>query len=119
MELHSMSTRELSKLEIIQKVIIREIKQASAAQLLDLSIRQIQRLTKNYRLHGVLGLFSKKRNKPSNHHLSSVIRDEVISIIGSKYIDFGPTLAKENLLVVNGYINNKNTISFIFHYSFL
>ncbi len=46
-------------------------------------------------------MISKKRNKPSNNQLSGKLKDEIISIIGSKYIDFGPTLAQEKLLEIH------------------
>ena len=101
MGLYTMSNRELSRLEIIQKVIKKELKQDIAADLLNLSIRQIQRLRDSCKVEGTLGLISKKRSKPSNNQLSGKLKDEIISIIGSKYIDFGPTLAQEKLLEIH------------------
>ncbi len=92
-----MSHQELSRLEVIQKVIKRELKQYIAAELLNISVRQLERLVFNYRINGALGIISKKRNKSSNHQMLGKIKDEVIAIIGSKYIDFGPTLAHEKL----------------------
>lgn len=56
-----------------------------------------QRLKKRYLQDGALGLISKKRNKPSNHQISGKIKDEILSIVGSKYVDFGPTFAQEKL----------------------
>ena len=101
MELYTMSHKELSRLEVIQKVIRKELKQGIAAELLNLSIRQVQRLRDHYKAQGTLGLISKKRNKPSNNRLSGKLKDEIVSIIGSKYIDFGPTLAQEKLLEIH------------------
>jgi transposase len=96
-----MSNKELSRLEVVQKLIKREIKQDEASDILHLSIRQVQRLLHNYRKHGTLGLISKKRNKPSNHQLQAQLKEEVIAIIGSKYRDFGPTLAHEKLAEIH------------------
>jgi hypothetical protein len=97
MELITMSNKELSRLEIIQKVILRKFKQDLASELLNISTRQIRRLAKNYKQYGIQGLISRKRNKPSNNQLSGKIKDEIISLIGSKYKDFGPTLAWEKI----------------------
>lgn len=97
MELITMSNEELSRLEIIQKVILREFKQDLASELLNISTRQIRRLAENYKQYGIQGLISRKRDKPSNNQLSGKIKDEIISLIGSKYKDFGPTLAWEKI----------------------
>ncbi len=61
--------QELSRLEVIQKVIKRELKQYIAAELLNISVRQVERLVFNYRINGALGIISKKRNKSSNHQI--------------------------------------------------
>jgi hypothetical protein len=92
-----MSHQELSRLEIVQKIINKQLKQRVASDLLGITPRQIQRLVHNYRLNGTLGLISKKRNKPSNNKISGKKKDEIIAIVGSKYLDFGPTLAHEKL----------------------
>ena len=60
MELYTMSHKELSRLEVIQKVIRKKLKQDIAAELLKLSIRQVQRLRDHYKAQGTQGLISKK-----------------------------------------------------------
>jgi len=101
MEFYTMSHQELSRLEIIQKTINKQLKQKTASNLLGISTRQIQRLVYNYQLNGTLGLISKKRNKPSNNQISGKKKDEIIAIVGSKYLDFGPTLAHEKLVEIH------------------
>lgn len=60
-ELYTMSYQELSRLEVIQKLMQREMRQETAAELLGVSIRQVQRLLCLYRTQGPSGLVSKKR----------------------------------------------------------
>ena len=92
-----MSTKELTRLEIIQKVDSRSLKQATAAELLNVSPRQIRRLLKAYRKDGVDGLISKRRGHSSNNRLSQSLQNEAMQLIKKYYIDFGPTLAHEKL----------------------
>ena len=45
----SMSQRELSRLEVIQRVCRKALRQRQAAELLQLSLRQVKRLCQAYR----------------------------------------------------------------------
>ncbi len=93
----TMSTKELSRLEIIQQLQKRELKQEKAAEILQLSIRQVKRLLASYRSSGTPALISKKRGKPSNNKLPLSLKQSIKSIILTKYPGFGPTLAWEKL----------------------
>ena len=97
-ELYTMSKQEMSRLEVIQKLLTRQWKQERASQTLNISIRQVQRLLSIYRAQGVSGLVSKKRGKPSNHRLPETVKEYAIKLIKEHYADFGPTLATEKLL---------------------
>lgn len=97
-ELYTMSNKEVRRLEVIQRLLDRELTQRKASAILEISVRQIQRLIKAYNHYGVLGLTSKKRGKPSNHRLPGTIKEYAVSLIRSYYADFGPTLAAEKLL---------------------
>ena len=97
MALLTMSNQELSRLEVIQRLQQRSLKQSEAARSLKLSIRQIQRLIRDFKQFGASGLLSKRRGKPSNNQLPANIKQYVIDIICEKYADFGPTLATEKL----------------------
>ncbi len=93
-----MSSKELTRLELIQKLIERRLNQSEVASILDISIRQVQRLVKNYITKGATGLVSKKRGKASNNLTSYELKNKVIAVIKEYYHDFGPTLAAEKLL---------------------
>jgi len=96
-ELLSMSGKEISRLEIIQRVENRQISQKEGAKQLGLTARQLRRLEKSYRQKGALGLTSKRRGRVSNNHLSIGVKEEAIELIKKHYSDFGPRLACEKL----------------------
>lgn len=93
-----MSTRELTRAEIMQRLVDKRLNQAQAALMTGLCVRQIKRLLRAYRIDGAQGLISKKRGKPSNHQLPLKTKRRALKLIRSRYSDFGPTLACEKLL---------------------
>jgi transposase-like protein len=88
---------ELRRLDVIRKVLEREIKQVEAAEILLLSARQIRRIVKRIRAEGDKGIVHKARGRPSNRRILGKIRDKVIELYRKQYADFGPTLASEKL----------------------
>jgi len=92
-----MSQRELTRLEVIQRVKQKTLKQRQAAELLSLSVRQVKRLCKAYQGSGAAGLISKRRGQPSNNRLPEKTINKAQQLLRSRYHDFGPTLATEKL----------------------
>lgn len=105
-----MSDKEISRLEIIQKVCNKALTQKHAAKILGICKRQIIRLCKNFRKYGRIGLISKKRGVKSNNYISEEIKEELISIIKEKYYDFGPVLAHEKLIELHKFQISITTI---------
>ena len=97
-----MSATEMSRLEVMQRLAEKRLSQGEAAEMLDLSVRQIKRLLKRYRQDGARGLVSQQRGKPSNHQLSGAVKQKVLDFLKGKYHGFGPTLACEKLVEVEG-----------------
>jgi transposase len=64
-----MSKRELTRLEVIQRVKRKTLKQRQAAELLSICVRQVKRLCKAYQADGAGGLISKRRGQPSHNRL--------------------------------------------------
>ena len=110
MGLLTMSTSELNRLEVIQRVIERRLTQAAAAISLGLSHRQLKRLVRRYRRDGAAGLVSGKRGKASNHRLPQAFTDEIVAIVRERYADFGPTLACEKLRERHGIVIGRETL---------
>lgn len=96
----SMSINELNKVEIIGKVAQKSLTQHQAADILNITSRQIRRLLKKYQENGASAI-SQKRERPSNHQLPSCIKELALALIKAHYHDFGPTLAHEKLTEVH------------------
>src|SRR5215207_9476893 len=92
-----MSQRELTRLEVIQRVKQKTLKQRQAAELLSVSVRQVKRLCKAYQASGAAGLISKRRGQPSNNRLPEKTIKRARQLLRARYHDFGPTLAAEKL----------------------
>jgi transposase len=94
-----MSQRELTRLEVIQRVKRKTLKQRQAAELLSLSLRHVKRLCKAYQRAGAGGLISKRRGQPANNRLPEKTINKARQLLRSRYHDFGPTLATEKLAI--------------------
>jgi transposase len=97
-----MSTKELSRLEMMQKLDEGRLTQKEAAGVLGVSIRQVKRLLNAYQQEGAKGLVSKRRGKPSNNRLGEATKQKVLDLLKSKYVGFRPTLAHEKLVELEG-----------------
>ena len=96
-ELLTMSNREITRLEAMQRIKGKRLTQKEAARILSLSVRQIKRLYRAYKAQGARGLVSQRRGKPSNNRLEAETQQKAIDLIYEHYRDFGPTLAHEKL----------------------
>src|SRR5512145_457702 len=96
-KLLEMSAKELSRLEVMQRLSRKQMSQKEAGQILDLSTRQIKRLLKAYREKGAAGLVSKQRGRKANNRLAEEVKKRALNLLKTKYQGFGPTLAHEKL----------------------
>ncbi|HET8669924.1 MAG TPA: ISNCY family transposase [Candidatus Saccharimonadales bacterium] len=93
-----MSAKELSRLEVMQRLSKKQMRQKEAGRILDLSTRQIKRLLRAYRAKGAAGLVSKQRGRRGNNRLPEEIKKRALNLLKTKYKGFGPTLAHEKLV---------------------
>ena len=70
-KLLTMSKREITRLEVMQRLKDKRLTQKEAAQMLGISTRQIKRLYRAYKAQGAQGLVSKRWGKPSNNQLDA------------------------------------------------
>jgi transposase len=96
-----MSNREITRLEVMQRLKEKRLTQKEAARLLGVSTRQVKRLWRAYRKKGAKGLVSGRRGKPSNNRLEAGVVQQALDLIKGKYEDFGPTLAHEKLTEIH------------------
>jgi hypothetical protein len=93
----TMKNTELQQLHIIRKVLDKRMTQQEAAELLDMSSRQIRRKQKRVREEGSEGIIHRKRGKPSSNRKPEKDKQKVIKLYREKYWDFGPTFASEKI----------------------
>ncbi|MDB6009960.1 MAG: integrase [Gammaproteobacteria bacterium] len=77
----TMTMRELDRLKCIQAVVAGELRPGVAAERLQKSAQQIQRLANDYRREGPVGLLSRRRNRPSNHRINGALESQVLQIL--------------------------------------
>lgn len=92
-----MKIKELKRVEVVSKMTEKNITNAQAAELLGISIRQLQRLKKRLESHGAEGLRHGNRDKPSGNRKDEEFRSSVLQEYVNTYTGFGPTLASEKL----------------------
>lgn len=97
-DIHNLSSKELDRAAMLQRVLNKTISQQDVAKSLGLTDRQVRRLMVKYRAEGTAGLVNKARGKVGNHHVPQAIKDQAIELVKTKYPDFGPTFAAEKLL---------------------
>ncbi|EMM8812661.1 aldo/keto reductase [Klebsiella pneumoniae] len=87
----TMTDKELYRLGIIQRVFDRALLQRDAADILKLSVRQVQRLVRLYRTDGATAFASSRRGRPANNRIDEETRCKALDLIRCHYSDFGPT----------------------------
>ena len=97
-----MTPKELEKYEIIKKLSDKLITVSDASKLLGRSSRQVKRLRAKMRANGIQGIIHGLRGKKGNRKTDPEIWNKAKGLILEKYPDFGPTLAHEKLVEVEG-----------------
>lgn len=98
----AMSAKERERTHVIRQVADKRMRQARAAEVLGIGIRQVKRLVSAYRRRGDRGLVSGRRGKPSNNRLSAATVAAMETALRDRYQGFGATLAAEKLLEHEG-----------------
>jgi hypothetical protein len=106
----AMSTTELTQVEVFERLQRREITQKSAAAVLRLSVRQVKRKLRAYKLEGAPSLVHGSRGKVSNRKVAQGKLDSALDTIREHYLDFAPTLAHEKLVEEHGCTLSLTTI---------
>jgi transposase len=106
----TMSSKETPRIAVLDRLMNKEIKQKHAAQLLNLSVRQVRRILKQYKRDGAKGLVHKSRGSTSNHKITETEIIRSLELIKSYYHDFGPTLAHEKLVELHHVTFSRETL---------
>lgn len=92
-----MSTKELDRFQIIQKLIGRHINGTEAARLLHVTPRHVRRLKSNVKQCGAKGLIHGNRGRVSHNGMDDDEKQKIIRLLHTRYADFKPTFACEKL----------------------
>lgn len=80
-----MTTDEMKKVLVIEKVIARQMTVKGAAEFLDLSTRQVLRLKKTYLEKGAQGIAHKNRGRKPAHTIPDSVKERVAELYHTKY----------------------------------
>lgn len=75
-----MSERE-HRIEVLSKVLERRMTVVSAANVLDMTTRQVQRLLQAFRAEGAAALRHKARGRPSNHRYVAGVGELAVQLV--------------------------------------
>jgi hypothetical protein len=106
----TMSHKELTKYDIIKRLLRKDINGTTAAELIGLSIRQTKRLKAAVKKYGPEALIHGNRGRQSNRRLPDKERQKIIKLLGKYYYDFWPTHASEKLKELHDISHDPKTI---------
>lgn len=106
-----MTQADRDRLVALKKANKNVITQREAAEELELSVRQVQRLLEGLRQRGDKAVVHGLRGKTSNRRIAAKIEREAVKILSAPvYEGFGPTLAAEYLSQKHGIDASKETV---------
>src|SRR3989454_9305436 len=97
-----LSSKELSRVELMGRVKAGNLWLGEASELLELSYRQAKRIWARYRVGGGKALQHGNCGRRSNRAYPRKLRAAVLEQGKARYEDFGPTLAAEHLASDDG-----------------
>jgi len=105
-----MSGAERDRAYVVRQTLECRLGQREASERVGISVRQFKRLVHRLKTEGDAGLVSRQRGRPSNNRLAADLRTRITALLRDKYPDFGPTLAAEKLLELEGITVSVETI---------
>ena len=105
-----MNIRDTRRIAVLDRLKDKSMKQGAAAKILGVSVRQVRRLLRRYKVGGVLAIIHKLRGLPGNHQADEVVLDAALELIRSKYPDFSVTLAHEKLVKYHAFPYSRETL---------
>lgn len=106
----TMSRREAKRLHIIHQALDQKITQGEAAELIEVSDRQIRRLIRRVREEGDEGICHRSRGKASNRCIPKKVKKRALKLFREEYADFNLVHATETLAEVHGITVSDETL---------
>jgi hypothetical protein len=92
-----MTQKELSRHEVIKRLIRKEINGTEAAKQLGLKVRQVKNIKARVIKEGPKGIIHRSRGRKGNRRLNPEILEKAKYWLKTQYFDFIPTFAMEQL----------------------
>lgn len=108
-EIH-MSSKEVHRISILEKLKKKEMKQHKAAGVLSISVRQVRRLLRRYKTGGASRITHALRGTVSNNRADVDALSYAVAIVSEKYGDFTVTMAWEKLVKHHGFLYGRETL---------
>ncbi len=105
-----MSQKDRKRLHIVRKTLENSMTQVKAAEVLELSLRQIQRLSRRIKEEGDIGIIHRSRGRVPGNAFLEAFKAKILSKYKSKYLGFGSTLAAEKLLEKDQILISKESL---------
>lgn len=109
-ETFSLSQKELQRVAVISNCIKGDLTCARAAELLDLTPRQIKRLKARYRQGSAAALAHVSRSRPSPRRLPEPTRAHILELARTRYVGFNDRHLCEKLCEVEGFSLGRETL---------
>src|SRR5713226_7530446 len=109
-ETFTLSQKELQRVAVISQCVAGNLACARAAELLDLSPRQVKRLKSRYRQSGEAALAHASRGRPSPRGLPQRLRQRILHLARTRYAGFNDHHLAEKLNEVEGFSLSRETL---------
>ena len=96
-ELIVLTKKEHERLEIIRRIMKRDLRQKAGAEMMGITARQVRTLIGRVREKGAAGLAHGSRGKPSPKRMPEALVRQIEQIVRVRYRDFKPKFAAEKL----------------------
>lgn len=106
-----MSKQEARKVTIIEELMAGRFTNSQAAELLDLSIRQVQRLKAEAAVHGVMSILHKNRRRKPSNALDPEIAESICQIYQAELAGYNYCHAADVLAEEKGVFVSVSTVS--------
>jgi transposase len=106
----TLNKKEQKRLMVLNQVEKGRIRGGEAAGILGMSLRQARRLLADYRREGAKGLTHGNRGRKPANTLDNGIREQVIRLAGTTYVDFNTQHLTEKLTECEGIAVSRSTV---------
>jgi transposase len=109
-ETFRVSQKELQRVAVIASCVKGDLACARAAELLDLTPRQIKRLKARYRHGSAAALAHASRGRPSHRRLPDAVRERIVRLARTTYAGFNDHHLCEKLVEREGFSLSRETL---------